>query len=86
MRAVVGLLLGAAFLVAVGYATLGESQVSCEVCIDYRGASECRSSSGVDRETAVSGAVAAACAVMSGGVTDGIRCTSTRPRSVSCRD
>ncbi|MFQ5418173.1 MAG: hypothetical protein ACE5FL_14185 [Myxococcota bacterium] len=86
MRAVIGTLLGAAFLGAVVYATLGESQVSCEVCVDYLGANECRSSSGVDRETAVSGAVAAACAVMSGGVTDGIRCMSTPPRSVRCDD
>ena len=86
MRVLVGVLLGAVFVAAIVYATLGESQVACEVCLDYRGGSECRRSSGVDRGTAVAGAVAAACAVLSGGVTDGIACTNTPPRSVSCGD
>jgi len=86
MRVIVGVLVGAAFIAAMVYATLGESQVRCEVCIDYGGASACRSSAAVDRKNAVSGAVAAACAVLSGGVTDGIACTNTSPRSVSCNE
>jgi hypothetical protein len=86
MRAVVGVILGAIFIAVVVYATLGESQVRCEVCVDYRGGSECRSSSAIDRETSISGAVSAACAVLSGGVTDGIACSATPPRSVRCDD
>ena len=86
MRAAVGVLLGVVFVAVVVYATLAESQVACEVCVDYRGGSECRSSSAIDRETAITGAVTAACAVLSGGVTDGIACGATSPRSVRCDD
>jgi len=86
MRLIAGILLGAVFIGAMIYATQGETRVTCEVCVDYGHASECRSSSAADRGLAISGAVANACAVMSGGVTDGIACTSTRPRSVHCDD
>jgi hypothetical protein len=86
MRLLAGLLLGAVFLGAMIYATLGESQVECEVCLDFGGRSACRSGSAVDREHAIRGAVAAACALLSSGVTDGIACGSTPPRSVSCND
>lgn len=86
MRALAGLLIGAAFIAAMIYATRAETRVTCHVCVDYRAASECRSSSAADRDKAISGAVANACAVMSGGVTDGIACTSTPPRSVRCEE
>jgi len=86
MRAWVGLLVGAVFVGAMIYATLGESRVECEVCLDYNGRSACRSSGAVDRDEAVRGAVSAACAVLSAGVTDGIACSSTPPRSVRCGD
>jgi len=84
MRAIAGLIIGAAFIAAMVYATLGESQVKCEVCLEFEGRSACRNSAAVDRDNAISGAVTAACAVLSGGVTDGIACTSTPPRSVRC--
>jgi hypothetical protein len=86
MRVIVGLLVGAAFLGAMVYAVMQESQVQCEVCVQYRGHSACRTSSAVDRNSAIRGAVSAACAVLSGGVTDGIDCGATQPRSVSCSD
>jgi hypothetical protein len=86
MRVIVGLLLGAAFLGAMIYATLGESQIECEVCLEFQGRSACRTGSAVDRKNSVRGAVATACAVLSSGVTDGIACGSTPPRSVSCND
>jgi hypothetical protein len=86
MRVILGLLLGAAFLGAMIYATLGESQVECEVCLEFGGRSACRTGSAVDRKNSIRGAVATACAVLSSGVTDGIACGSTPPRSVSCND
>ena len=86
VRVFAGILIGAAFVAAMVYATRSETQVSCEVCVDFRGRSECRGSSAAGRDEAIAGAVANACAVMSGGVTDGIACTSTPPRSVRCDD
>jgi len=86
MRTVVGILLGAAFVGGMIYAALAEGRVECEVCLTYRGRSVCRTSAAVDRKHATSGAVSAACAVLSGGVTDGIECSSTPPRSLTCND
>jgi hypothetical protein len=86
MRTVVGILVGAAFIAFMIYSVMAESRVECEVCVEFRGNSVCRSSKAVDQEHAISGAMAAACAVLSGGVTDGIRCTSTVPRSQRCDD
>lgn len=86
MRVVVGILLGAAFVAAMVYAVMAEGRVECEVCVAYRGRTVCRTSTAVDRKSAISGAVSAACAVLSGGVTDGIECSSTPPRSLTCND
>ena len=84
MRTIVGVLLGAIFVSAMVYALMRESQIRCEVCLDYRGDSACRTALALDRDSAVQGAVTSACAVLSRGVTDGIRCGATPPRSVSC--
>jgi hypothetical protein len=86
MRVVLGVLLGVAFIGLMAYAVLQETQVSCEVCLDYRGNSACRTSSAIDRNAAIQGAIHNACAILSSGVTDGIDCNATRPRSVQCDD
>jgi len=86
MRVLVGVLLGAAFVAMMAFAVMRESQVTCTVCVDYRDGGVCREGSGIDRKAAVAGAVSNACAVLSSGVTSGIECTSTSPRSVECDD
>jgi hypothetical protein len=84
MRILIGILIGAGFIGLMVYAVMAESQVECEVCVEFGGRTECRTSVAVDRKHAVSGAMAGACAVLSGGVTDGIRCTSSIPKSQRC--
>ena len=84
MRILAGILLGLVFVAALGYATLQETGVQCRVCVSFNGVQECRTGSGSDRDTAVRGAVATACAMLSSGVTQGIRCDRTRPDSVVC--
>jgi len=86
MRTIVGILVGAAFVGAMIYAVVAQSRVECEVCVAFHGRTVCRTSAAVDREDAISGAVAAACAVLSGGVTDGIQCSRTPPRSQTCSE
>jgi hypothetical protein len=86
MRTIVGILIGALFVGAMVYAVMAESQVECEVCVAYRGETVCRTSTAVDRDQAIQGAVSSACAVLSGGVTDGIDCGRTPPRSQTCSD
>lgn len=68
------------------WATLEQSGVSCEVCVDYQGRSACRRASGPDRESALRTAQMAACAVLSDGVTRGLECDRTPPRSAVCED
>jgi hypothetical protein len=84
MRTFVGILLGAAFIGLMAYAVMAENQVECEVCVEFGGRTVCRTSKAVDRKHSVAGAMAAACKILSGGVTDGIKCTTSRPKSERC--
>jgi hypothetical protein len=68
----------------LGYITMSPSQVSCEVCVEFRGATECRRATGKDRLEAETAAASTACGLISGGVTDGIACRNTPPKSVTC--
>jgi hypothetical protein len=86
LRVAIGVLLAAGFVAAMVLATLQEAAVSCEVCVDFGGRSACGSASGSDRESALLGARGAACAQLSGGVTQGMQCDREPPRSVSCSE
>ncbi len=81
-------------LVAVGvalalgymiYLTMSANEVTCEVCIEFRGETDCRKATGKDRLEAETAAASTACGLISGGVTDGIACRNTTPKSVSCQ-
>lgn len=84
MRVIVGFGLAAAFLAALVLATLRETRVECEVCLDYAGRGECRTASGSDAEQARQQALTTVCAVLASGVTRGLECQRTPPRSVRC--
>jgi hypothetical protein len=56
------------------------------VCVEFGGATACRTGRAGDRESALRGAVSTACAVLSSGVTSGMACDRTPPRSVSCTE
>jgi hypothetical protein len=76
--------LGLAFAVALVYATLRESRVSCELCVRFGGQEACRMASAADRDTALSMAQNTACAVLAGGVTRGMQCMRAVPHRVRC--
>jgi hypothetical protein len=81
-----GLVLAVVFVVAMVLATRREANVECEVCMDFAGRSECSTSSARDRDAALRGAVSGACALLSSGVTQGLECDRTPPRSVRCSE
>ncbi len=83
-RRIVAVILAGLFAVAVWVVTLRSNQVRCEVCVSYRTRSACRSVSAVDREQALQGALSSACAVLSSGVTEGLRCQRSVPTSAVC--
>ena len=85
-RLVAGLMLGAVFIAAMFFATQRESAVQCELCMEFGGRTACRTASAADRDAAVRGAITTACAVLSSGVTQGLECDRTRPRSLSCSE
>lgn len=86
MRVAAGIAIAVIFFGALVWATLQQTAVSCEVCVAFSGRSACRTSSGADRDQAQQMAHSTACAALSGGVTEGMRCQRTLPSSVSCDD
>jgi hypothetical protein len=68
------------------YLTMSSGQVTCEVCIEFHGRTECRKSTGKDKEEAQMSATSTACSLVAGGVTDGIACQNTPPKSISCQE
>ena len=82
----VWVLLGALFLAALVWSTFSQAGVECEVCIDYGGGSICRSVAAADRQEAARQAQANACAILSQGVTQGLECDRTPPRSLRCSE
>lgn len=84
MRVVVSLLIAAGFLAVMFYVTAAETSYECSVCIRYRGSENCATVAGPDEEQAMMQAVSTACAPISSGVTDGMECNRTPPRSARC--
>jgi hypothetical protein len=85
-RLIAGVMLGAAFIAAMFFATQRESAVQCELCMEFGGRTACRTASAADRDAAVRGAITTACAMLSSGVTQGLECDRTPPRSLSCSE
>jgi hypothetical protein len=85
-RLLIGIAIAALAAALLYAATLAGTAAECEACIRYQGAQACRRAAGRDREEAERTAVSTACAVLSHGVTDSIRCEGTQPLSLRCRD
>lgn len=85
-RTLLGLLLVAVFVAALVYVTYEQTSVECRVCITYNGQQKCETVKGSDRPFAQMQATSTACTHLSSGVTESIRCTSTRPDLVECTE
>jgi hypothetical protein len=85
-RVIAGLVVFAAFAALLVSQLMREVSVECEVCVEYAGRTACRTNLAASRDAAIAGAQSTACAVLAGGVTRGIQCTSTRPTSIHCSD
>ena len=83
-RIIVGVLLAGAFVAALITVTLQQSGVECEVCLTFNGRSMCETAAAPDRSDAQMQATSSICSQLSGGVTQGIQCSNTRPTSVRC--
>jgi hypothetical protein len=85
-RILTGIVIGALFIAALFFATRSHTGVECELCVEFRGRTACRTAGAADRDEAIRAAVTTACAVLASGVTDGIQCDRTPPHSVRCTE
>ena len=85
-RTLVAVVLVVAGLGALVYATLSHGRVECEACVRFDGREACKSAAGADRAAAEQAAIATACSLVTGGVTETIGCQGREPVSLSCRE
>ena len=76
---VVGIVIFAALMGLIAYSTMNMAQHRVEVCIEFKGQSDCRIASGSTREFALRKAISNTCASMSSGVTEVLACEHTEP-------
>jgi hypothetical protein len=81
----VGVIFGVAIVGLVLYLSLSFDQVRCDVCVEYKGQTQCRSAEGIDAETASRSARDNACAFLISSKTDAFLCGQGTPKSVSCQ-
>lgn len=88
MKVVRVLILVALILVGIYIVTSTRKlgKVSCEVCMEFRGQTVCRTASGISREEAVDTARNSACAQLASGRTESILCGGSQPESVQCSE
>lgn len=75
-----------AIVVYIVTSSMGLAQVSCEVCIDFKGRQACRTARGPTRDDAIVTARDNACAQIVSGRTENILCSGTQPTSIGCSD
>ena len=77
----IGLLLG-----YIVYSSMTLTRVSCDVCIEFQGRTDCRTAGGANAQEAQRSATDLACTFLSSGMTDGINCSNTPPKTLACRE
>lgn len=71
-----------AFIALLAYSTLHGPRYRVEVCMTYQGHSACKTVSAKSEEAALRSGRENACADISSGVTDTIRCQNSDPQSM----
>ena len=83
------ILIAAAFLLLIGYiiySSTGLAQVSCEVCMDFKGRKACNRAAGLTRDEAQTTAKRASCSDVASGRDESIACNDlSQPQSVICK-
>jgi hypothetical protein len=80
----IAIVFGLVVLAALIYSSLNLRQVSCEVCMEFNGQTQCSTAAGTSQEEAQRTATDTACAPITGGMTESIACSNTPPKSVTC--
>ena len=78
-----------AVLAAAAYVVVssrGLNKVRCEVCITFNGQESCRAARAETRDEAIAAARDNACAGLTNGRAENIRCGNTPPQVMGCSD
>jgi hypothetical protein len=78
---IAAVLIFAAFL---AYTTLSAQKVTCNVCVEFNGRTNCASASHEDENQAVRSAQTTACGPVAGGMNETIACGNREPVSKKC--
>lgn len=62
---------------------INTQNVRCNVCISYRGSTECREAQANSKKECQQTATDNACAMLSSGMTESIQCSNTEPSEIS---
>jgi len=76
------LIFTALVLGTIVYSSFRPAGARVRVCMNFKGAADCRTASAANRQEALRTAVTNACAQLSGGVTETNQCENTPPTSV----
>ena len=79
---------GVLALIAAGAVTLSvlsSYKELCEVCVTFRGRTECKQAYGKTKDDAIQTAHDNACGVLAGGMTDTVSCGNTQPDRAVCQ-
>lgn len=81
----IGFIVVLAFIGYVVYSSMANVDISCEVCIEYNGQSDCRTAAAPTREAAIEAAQNTACGIVGrGSMNDAIACGRVVPTSAMC--
>ena len=69
----------------VVYSSFHVSAIECEVCMRFEGGDTCRAASAATRDEALRSATDNACALLTSGMTNSIRCQQSEPVKTECR-
>lgn len=84
--AVIGGLFGIVVLGAIVYLSMAFDQYTCEVCVTFKGRTQCRTASGADERTAMLAAHDNACAFLIASKTDAFLCGQAPMTRMTCRE
>jgi hypothetical protein len=66
------------------YGTLKAQKASCDVCVSFKGATNCAKASAETQKEAAKSAQTTACGTLAHGMAESIECDNVPPESVNC--
>jgi len=68
------------------YSTLQAQKASCEVCVSFKGATNCAKASAETKKEAAKSAQTTACGTIAHGMAESIECDNVPPEKVTCEE